>query len=71
MTIITAAGCLTYASQMLQYHCVRKVTFCCMTIEEVKKLIAKDGTRTLDVKKTTGEFQRGMETACAFLNSEV
>ncbi len=42
-----------------------------MTIEEVKKLIAKDETRTLDLKKTIGEFQRGMETACAFLNSEV
>lgn len=42
-----------------------------MIIEEVKKLIAKDETRTLELKKTTSELQRGMETACAFLNSEV
>ena len=41
-----------------------------MTIDEVKKLIAKDETRTLELKKTTGELHRGMETACAFLNSD-
>lgn len=41
-----------------------------MTIEEVKKLIAKDETRTLELKKTTGELHRGMEAACAFLNSD-
>ena len=67
---ITAAGRLTYALQMLQYHRVLKVTFFGMTIDEVKKLIAKDETRTLELKKTTGELHRGMETACAFLNSE-
>ncbi len=58
---ITAAGCLTYALQMLQYHRVRKVTFCGMTIDEVKKLIAKEETRTLELKKTTGELHRGVE----------
>lgn len=41
-----------------------------MTIDEVKKLIAKDEKRTLELKKTTGELHRGMETACAFLNSD-
>ena len=41
-----------------------------MTIDEVKKLIAKDETRTLELKKTTSELHRGMETACAFLNSD-
>ena len=41
-----------------------------MTIDEIKKLIAKDETRTLELKKTTGELHRGMETACAFLNSD-
>lgn len=41
-----------------------------MTIEDVKKLIAKDETRTLELKKTTGELVKGMETACAFLNSD-
>ena len=41
-----------------------------MTFAEVKKLITKDETRTLELKKTTGELHRGMETACAFLNSD-
>ena len=41
-----------------------------MTIDEVKKLIAKDETRTLELKKNTGELRPGMETACAFLNSD-
>lgn len=40
------------------------------TIEDIKKLIAKDETRTLELKKTTGELYKGMETACAFLNSD-
>ena len=41
-----------------------------MTIDEIKKLIAKDETRTLELKKTTGELHCGMETACAFQNSD-
>lgn len=41
-----------------------------MTIDDIKKLIAKDETRTLELKKTTGELYKGMETACAFLNSD-
>lgn len=41
-----------------------------ITIEDIKKLIAKDETRTLELKKTTGELYKGMETACAFLNSD-
>lgn len=42
-----------------------------ITFDEIKKLIAKDETRTLELKKTTGELYKGMETACAFLNSDV
>lgn len=41
-----------------------------MTIEEIKVLIAKDETRTLELKKTTGELKDGMHFACAMLNSE-
>lgn len=41
-----------------------------LTIDNIKKLIAKDKTRTLELKKTTGELYKGMETACAFLNSD-
>ena len=40
------------------------------TIDDIKKLIAKDGTRTMEQNKTAGELYRGMETACAFLNSD-
>lgn len=41
-----------------------------ITIDDIKQLIAKDETRTLELKKTTGELYKGMETACAFLNSD-
>lgn len=41
-----------------------------LTIDDIKKLIAKDETRTLELKKTTGELYKGLETACAFLNSD-
>lgn len=41
-----------------------------MTIEDIKKLIAKDETRVLELKKTTGELIKGMQTLCAFLNSD-
>ena len=41
-----------------------------MTIEDIKKLIAGDETRTLELKKTTGELKDAMHSACAFLNSE-
>ena len=41
-----------------------------ITIDNIKQLIAKDETRTLELKKTTGELYKGMETACAFLNSD-
>ncbi len=40
------------------------------TFDDIKNLIAKDETRTLELKKTTGELYKGMETACAFLNSD-
>lgn len=39
-----------------------------MTIEELKALIASDESRTLELKKSTGELKDGMHTACAFLN---
>ena len=41
-----------------------------ITIDDIKELIAKDENRTLELKKTTGELYKGMETACAFLNSD-
>lgn len=41
-----------------------------MTFEEIQQLIAKDEHRCLELKKTTGELQDGMHTACAFLNTD-
>lgn len=41
-----------------------------MTIEDIRELVASDETRTLELKKTTGELKNGMHTACAFLNSD-
>lgn len=41
-----------------------------MTIEEIKELIKIDETRTLELKKTTGEIKDGMRSLCAMLNSD-
>lgn len=41
-----------------------------MLIDDIKKLIASDESRTLELKKTTGELKNGMHSACAFLNTE-
>lgn len=41
-----------------------------MTIDDIKALIAADESRTLELKKTTGELKDGMHSACAFLNTE-
>lgn len=41
-----------------------------MTIDDIRVLIANDESRTLELKKTTGELKDGMHSACAFLNSE-
>lgn len=40
-----------------------------MTLEELKVLIHGDETRTLELKKTTGELKEGMHSICAFLNT--
>ena len=36
-----------------------------MTFEEIQEIIAKDEHRCLELKKTTGELQDGMHSACA------
>lgn len=41
-----------------------------MTFDEIQKIIAKDEHRCLELKKTTGELQDGMHSACAFLNTD-
>ncbi|WP_302314812.1 helix-turn-helix domain-containing protein, partial [uncultured Muribaculum sp.] len=41
-----------------------------MTIDDIKTLIASDESRTLELKKSTGELKDGMHSACAFLNTD-
>ena len=41
-----------------------------MTIRDIKTLIEADESRTLELKKSTGELKDGMHAACAFLNTE-
>ncbi len=41
-----------------------------MTIDDIKTLVAADESRTLELKKSTGELKNGMHSACAFLNTD-
>lgn len=41
-----------------------------MTIDEIKQLVKADESRTLEVKKSTGELKEAMHAACAFLNTD-
>ena len=41
-----------------------------MTIDDIQKLESSYESRTLELKKTTGELKDGMHSACAFLNTE-
>lgn len=40
-----------------------------MNIEDIQSLISGDETRTLELKKTTGELKDGIRSICAFLNT--
>lgn len=41
-----------------------------MKLDDIKTLIAADESRTLELKKTTGELKDGMRSACAFPNTD-
>lgn len=41
-----------------------------MTIDEIKIIIKSDENRVLELKKTTGELVKGMQSLCAFLNTD-
>ena len=41
-----------------------------MIIDDIRTLIASGESRTLELKKTTGELKDGMHTECTFLNSD-
>ena len=41
-----------------------------MTTDEIKKIITQDENRVLELKQTTGELVKGMQSLCAFLNTD-
>lgn len=41
-----------------------------MDYKELERLISKDETKNIELKKSTGELREGMHSACAFLNSD-
>ena len=41
-----------------------------LTIHDIETIIRRDESRILEVKKTTGELNAGMQSGCAFLNTE-
>ena len=41
-----------------------------MTISEIKNLISNNESRTIELKKSTGELKDAMHSACAFLNTD-
>lgn len=55
---------------MDHYHKFQNRKVETMTIDDIKKLVSADESRTLELKKTTGELKDGMHSACAFLNTE-
>jgi len=41
-----------------------------LTFEDIQSIVAREETRVLEFKKTTGELNDGMKSACAFLNTD-
>lgn len=40
-----------------------------LTIEDIKHLVSSGESNSLELKETTGQLSRGMESGCAFMNS--
>ena len=41
-----------------------------LTIQDIERMVHEDETRVLEVKQTTGEMVAGMQSGCAFLNTD-
>ena len=41
-----------------------------LTIQEIETIVKRDENRIMEAKKTTGELAAGMQSGCAFLNTE-
>ena len=41
-----------------------------LTIQDIETIVKRDENRIMEAKKTTGELIAGMQSGCAFLNTE-
>ena len=41
-----------------------------LTIQDIERIVRHDENRVMEVKKTTGEIVSGMQSGCAFLNTD-
>lgn len=41
-----------------------------LTVQDIERMVHEDETRVLEVKQTTGEIVAGMQSGCAFLNTD-
>ena len=41
-----------------------------LTIQDIETIVKRDECRVMEAKETTGEIIKGMQSGCAFLNTE-
>lgn len=41
-----------------------------MTIDDIRELVSAGESKTLELKKSSGELKDGLHSACAFLSTE-
>lgn len=41
-----------------------------LTIQDIETIVKRDECRVMEAKETTGELIKGMQSGCAFLNTE-
>ena len=41
-----------------------------MNIKEIETIVHRDENRVMEAKETTGELVKGMQSGCAFLNTD-
>ena len=40
------------------------------TIQDIERMVHEDENRVLELKQTTGELKEGLQSGCAFLNTD-
>lgn len=41
-----------------------------LTIQDIEVIVHRDENRVMEAKETTGELEKGMQSGCAFLNTD-